>query len=141
MKALVLLSIVTLTSLAGWSFGGDPWDTRSFGDESTLEFLTIGSDEGAHWSRVWFVVIDGELYIRLAFQAAGRIEKNTAAPYVQVKIGRRKFDRVRVEPAPEMALRIADAMAEKYWSDMLVRYFPHPLTARLRPEPVPATGP
>jgi hypothetical protein len=33
-----------------------------------------------------------------------------------------------------MADRVAVAMGEKYWSDVFVHYFPHPLTMRLEPE-------
>ena len=32
-------------------------------------------------------------------------------------------------------LKVAEAMADKYWSDVLIRWVDHPLTARLEPEP------
>ena len=32
-----------------------------------------------------------------------------------------------------MAERVAAAMADKYWSDIFVRFFAHPLTLRLKP--------
>lgn len=141
MKAFRIASIVSLALLAASFAGGEAWSPDAFRDERTLDFLTIGRGEGAHWSRVWLVVIDEQLYVRLGSQAAGRIEDNTAAPYVQVKIAGRKLDRVRVEPAPEMAVKVAEAMAKKYWSDAFAHYFPHPLTARLRPEPRVAAAP
>jgi hypothetical protein len=34
-----------------------------------------------------------------------------------------------------MAGAVATAMADKYWSDVIVRHFDHPLTMRLTPEP------
>jgi uncharacterized membrane protein YqiK len=52
---------------------------------------------------------------------------------VDVRIGTDTFANVRVEPTPQMAERVAEAMGEKYWSDVFIRYFPHPLTARLVP--------
>lgn len=107
------------------------WDPESFRDVDTLEFLTVGPEEGEHWSPVWLVVLDGQVYIRLGSRAAGRIESNTTAPTLGIKIDGQQFDRVRAEPAPEMADRVAEAMADKYWSDLFVRFFPHPLTMRL----------
>jgi hypothetical protein len=55
-----------------------------------------------------------------------------------VRVAGREFDRVRAEAAPEAAERVAAAMGEKYWSDLLIRYVHHPLTMRLVPEDRPA---
>ena len=66
---------------------------------------------------------------------AGRIEKNVAAPYVGVRILGQQFERVRAVPAPDYAERVAKAMAAKYWSDLIVHHFSHPLTLRLVAEP------
>ena len=41
------------------------WDPPTLAREDTLEFLTVGPDEGEHWSRVWAVAVDDELYVRL----------------------------------------------------------------------------
>ena len=38
---------------------------------------------------------------------------------------------MRAEPVPEMADRVAGAMAAKYWTDLLVRFSSHTLTVRL----------
>ena len=48
--------------------------------------------------------------------------------------GRKHFDHVRCEPAPDQATRVAEAIGQKYWSDILIRYMSHPLTCRLVPE-------
>ncbi len=56
------------------------WDPNAFRDESTLQIITIGPEEGEHWSRLWLVVIDGQLYVRLGDRAFGRVQKNTASP-------------------------------------------------------------
>jgi|MudIll2142460700_1097286.scaffolds.fasta_scaffold444297_2 hypothetical protein len=110
------------------------WAPAAFSGESNLDFLTVNPDEGEHWSRVWLVVIDAQVYVRLGSRAASRMERNSTAPYVSVRIGGQEYKRVRVEPAPEQAARVAAAMADKYWSDCFVRYFNHPLTLRLVPE-------
>src|SRR5262249_23192604 len=70
------------------------WDPQAFSKQSTLEFLTVGPSEGEHWSTVWLVVIDGDVYIRLGSRAAGRMEQNTTAPYVKLRIAGQQFDRV-----------------------------------------------
>jgi hypothetical protein len=59
---------------------------------------------------------------------------NTTAPIVAVRIGGHEYPRVRAEEAAAMAAPVASAMGEKYWSDVLIRHFPHPLTMRLAPE-------
>ena len=85
---------------------------------------------------MWVVAVDDQLYVRLGRRAATRFEKNTTAPFVKVRISGHEFDHVRAEPAPEMAERVAAAMAAKYWSDLLIRFARHQLTVRLS-VPVP----
>ena len=51
-----------------------------------------------------------------------------------VRIAGQQFARVKGTPAPEMAEKVAAAMGEKYWTDVLIRYFDHPLTLELAPE-------
>jgi hypothetical protein len=111
------------------------WNPIGFQDESTLEIMTVGAKEGEHWSKLWLVVIDGKLYVRLGDRSFERVQKNVASPYVQVKIAGQKFDRVRLEAAPDMAEKVAAAMADKYFLDVLVRHESHPMTARLAAEP------
>ena len=110
------------------------WKPGAWMQESTLDFRTTAPGESEHWSRVWLVVIDGDVYVRLGSRAADRITKNQTSPIVGVRIVRDEFDRVRAEPAPDKTAAVAAAMADKYWSDALIQYFPHPLTMRLVPE-------
>ena len=137
----------TLVALVGLWFGlmgavctagnlASGWNPNVFQDESTLEIMTVGAKEGEHWSKLWLVVIDGKLYVRLGDRSFERVQKNVASPYVQVKIAGQKFDRVRLEAAPDMAEKVAAAMADKYFLDVLVRHESHPMTARLVAEPV-----
>jgi len=113
------------------------WDPARYIEESTLDFLTVGPEEGEHWSRVWLVVIDGQLYIRLGSRAAARVEANTRAPILSVRVAKEEFTRVEAVPVPEMAEAVAAAMAEKYTTDILVRHFDHPLTMKLIPAQAP----
>ena len=110
------------------------WNPQAFAKEETLSMRTTGPEEGEYWFPVWLVVIDEQVYVRLGSRAAERVQKNKTAPQLAVKIADQQFDAVKGEEAPEMAAAVAAAMAEKYWSDMFVRFFPHPLTLRLRPE-------
>jgi hypothetical protein len=114
------------------------WDPNAFSDQSTLEIMTTAPDEGEHWSKVWLVAIDGQLYVRLGERSFGRIQKNTTNPYLKVKVGDSEFDRVRWEPALDMKDKVAAAMADKYFMDILIRHTSHPMTARLVAEPTPA---
>jgi hypothetical protein len=114
------------------------WNPSAFSDESTLQIMTTAPDEAEHWSKVWLVVIDGQLYVRLGERSYGRIQKNTTNPYLKVKVGDQEFDRVRWEPALDMKDKVAAAMADKYFMDILIRHESHPMTARLVAEPTPA---
>lgn len=107
------------------------WTPRAWAGASTLELCTTAAGEQAHWFPVWLTVVDDQLYIRLGSRAAGRVEASTTRPIVGVRIAGQQFDRVRGEPAPEMAGRVAEVMAAKYWFDVLVRHVDHPLTLRL----------
>jgi len=136
----MVLPVVAMLGAAGaasgWAAEEAPsatWDPAAFASEGTLELLTVEPGVGEHWSTVWLVVLEGQLYVRLGSRAAGRIERNTTGPYVGVRIAGREFDHVRAEKAPEMVDRVAAAMAEKYWLDVLVRFMEHPLTLRLVP--------
>jgi len=110
------------------------WNPTAFAKEDTLKLRTVGPEEGAYAFPVWLVVVDGQVYVRLGSRAANRVERNTTAPYVGVEVAGQKFDHVRGVPAPEYAERVSKAMAEKYTSDILMRWFSHPLTLRLVPE-------
>jgi len=131
MRRLVLVLIaLTLTAAAA----NADWAPQTFSSENTLEFLTV-EDGAEHWSTVWLVVIDGQVYIRLGSRAAGRIEANATKPYVKVRIAGQTFDKVKAAAVPDKADAVAKAMGEKYWSDVFVHHFSHPLTMRLTPEP------
>jgi hypothetical protein len=133
-------------SSLGWSLpflvllAAPLWSPAEFADESTLEFLTVEPGEGEHWSTVWFVVIDGTVYVRLGPRAAGRIEKNSTAPRMQVRLPGRAAVPVRYEPAPDKLEAVAVAMRAKYWTDRLGEPFRKlglssvPLILRIVPE-------
>lgn len=114
------------------------WDPNAFRTESTLEIMTTGPEEGEHWGKLWLVVIDGKLYVRLGDRSYGRIHKNTTAPYLKVKVAGKEFDKVRLDATPDMKDKVAAAMADKYFMDILVRHEAHPMTARLTAEPAPS---
>ena len=63
----------------------------------------------------------------LAIAAYGRIQRNTTRPCVKLKVADKKFDKVKVQEIPDMKEKIAAAMADKYWMDVLVRYESHPM--------------
>jgi hypothetical protein len=111
------------------------WDAARFRDETTVEIRTVEPEAGEHWSKLWVVVIGGEVYLRLGPRAAGRLERNTQSPYVDARVAGEEFEHVRVEPANDMTSKVAEAMAAKYWTDVLIRHFSHPMTVRLHPEP------
>ena len=101
MRQLILVLIaLTLTAAAA----NADWDPQAFSSQDTLEFLTI-EDGAEHWSTVWLVVIDGQVYIRLGSRAAGRIEANATKPYVKVRIAGQTFDKVKAAAVPTWLTR------------------------------------
>ena len=132
---LLLAALLATLGLlqSSWSVAAQ-WDPAAFAKEDTLKLRTVGPQEGEYWFPVWLVVIDGQVYVRLGSRAAGRVERNTTAPYLGVEVAGHRFDRVQGVPAPDQAERVAKAMAEKYTSDIIVRWMSHPLTLRLVPE-------
>lgn len=131
---LALTAVVTLGRICVSSATAAEWNPAAFAKEDTLKLRTNCPGEGEYWFPVWLVVIDGQVYVRLGGRATQRIEGNTSAPFVGVEVAGQRFDHVRGVPAPEQAPKVMAAMADKYWSDILVRYFSHPLTLRLVPE-------
>jgi len=131
MTRFVAAAVLTASLLVLAAAAAVKWDPQAISKQETLEFLTVGPEEGEHWSTVWLVVIDGQVYIRLGSRAAGRMEKNSTAPFVKVRIAGQEYDHVKAEAAPNMVEPVAKAMGEKYTSDFLVKYFNHPLTMRL----------
>jgi len=128
-RAVLALALVSATSASAAS-----WDPATFSGQNTLQLKTTAAGEGEHWFPVWLVVVDDDVYVRLGSRAASRMERNTSAPYVAVRIAGQEFDRVKVVPMPDKAPAVAHAMARKYWSDVIVRYFNHPMTVKLVPE-------
>jgi hypothetical protein len=110
------------------------WTPGAWKSQDTLELQTTVPEEGEYWFPVWLVVLDEQVYVRLGTRAADRVEKSTTKPYMGVRIAGQQFDRMKGTPAPEMADKVAAAMGQKYWSDVFIKYFNHPLTLRLTPE-------
>ena len=129
------MALVGLLLVARGVGATDPhWTPQLWVDQDTMELRTTRAGEAPHWFKVWVAIVDDQVYARLGSRASDRIEHNTTAPEIAVRIAGQEFDHVRVENAPQMAERVAAELAEKYWSDLLVRYVPHPLTVRLVPQ-------
>lgn len=109
------------------------WQPPAWVDQDTLELRTQAAGEEPYWFPVWLVVLDGQVYVRLGSRAAERVEKNTTKPIVGVRIAGEEFPSVQAVSVPKMAEAVSAAMAGKYWADLLIRFFPHPLTMRLEP--------
>jgi len=139
-SALLLIAIVTTVRADSEAVPG--WSPDTWADLSTMQIMTTSPEGEEHWSTLWLVVIDHKLYARLGTRSYGRIQTNKTIPWVKLKIDDKQFDKVLVENAPEMKDKVATAMAQKYWLDMLVRYSEHPCTARLIAQPTaPAAAP
>jgi hypothetical protein len=135
----IVLALLVLIGCAGGSpgkpSGPAEWTPSAWTEESTVDLRTTDPGEQPHWSPVWLVVLDGQLYVRLGSRAAGRFDRNTTKPLMGVRIAGREFDRVHGVAAPDMKAKVEKAMADKYWlqGDVIVRHMDHPYTMRLEP--------
>ena len=141
----LLGSLVALLVLVGVARADTPapataWQPDAWRDEDTVELRTTAAGAEAHWFKVWLVVLDGQLYVRLGGRAAGRFESNVTKPVIAVRIAGLEFNQVTGTPVADMVTPVADAMADKYWSDIFVRFVSHPLTLRLSPASPPTAG-
>src|SRR5579862_1181290 len=137
--ALMLISLAVAIVARADNVPG--WDADTFNKASTIKIMTTEPDVGEHWSNLWVVVIDGQPYVRLGDRSYGRIQRNTTKPYVKLKLADQEFDKVKVDEMPDMKDKVAAAMADKYWLDVVIRHESHPMVARLVPEPAaPATS-
>lgn len=135
----LLLALLVIVGCAG-SAPGTPaaaadWKPAAWAPEGTVDLRTTDPGAEPHWSPVWLVVIDDQLYVRLGSRAAGRFDRNTTKPVMGVRIAGKEFDRVRGVVVPDMAQKVEAAMADKYWlqADFIVRRMNHPYTMRLEP--------
>ena len=127
------LALATLL-LCSFAHAAD-WTPAAWKAEDTVDLQTTVPDEGEYWFPVWLVVLDDQLYVRLGTKAADRVEKSKTAPYMGVRIAGQQFDRVKGVPASaEMVTKVAEAMNDKYWSDVFIKYFAHPMTLQLTPD-------
>jgi hypothetical protein len=135
-RALLLTAFLQLPVASGASAAdlAGAWTPAAWKSQDTLDIQTSAPEEGEYWFPVWLVVLDDQVYVRLGSRAADRVEKSTTKPYMGIRIAGQQFDRVMGTPAPEKAEAVAAAMGDKYWSDVFVRHFNHPLTLRLTPE-------
>lgn len=133
MRAAIATLLSSLLLAVCWAAPAG-WTPAEWSGENTLELTTDVPSEGSYTFPVWLVVIDGQVYVRLGTRAAGRVQASKSAPFVGVKVAGHQFDHVRCEPAPDVAPRVAEAIGQKYWSDVFIRYMSHPLLCRLVPE-------
>ena len=139
--AFLVLSIAFAAAARADDSAVQGWDPATFRDASTIKIMTTEPDAGEHWFNLWVVVIDGQPYVRLGDRSYGRIQKNSTSPYAKLKVADQEFDKVKVEETPDMKDKVAAAMADKYWLDILIRHESHPMVARLVPEaPTPQTS-
>ena len=128
----IVVAITVALTLAPKLSVAASWTPQALENESTLEFLSVEADDNEHWSPVWLVVIDGNLYLRLGNRAVRRLTGSQIYPLTAVRVAGEEFRPMVAIEANDMAERVAKAMGEKYFSDILVRHWPHPLTVRLR---------
>ena len=117
MKLAAAAFALTLSFLSSFAQAAE-WTPEKWTAEDTLQFRTNCDDEGEHWSFVWVVVLDGNVWVRLGSRAGGRADCNKDKPFTSVKIGGEEFAKVEMVNTPEMATRVSDAMAAKYWTDI-----------------------
>src|SRR5262245_42070807 len=93
----LFLTTVKLASHSCFALGAQVQDGEAVTDASIREVLTVDQNAQEHWSKVWLVVMNGQLYLRLGTRGAARVEGNTNKPF-SIKIAEHRSDNVRVIP-------------------------------------------
>lgn len=127
-------TLLSLLLLAAPALAAD-WTPANWAAEDTLQFRTECPGEGEYWSYVWLVELDGDVWVRLGSRAAGRVDCSATKTTTSIRIAGEQFDGVQMVDTPAMAERVAAAMAEKYSTDIFVRFMTHPYTMKLLPKP------
>jgi hypothetical protein len=142
MRTAVAVAILLGVLAQPGSAASEEWAPAAWADEDTVELRTAAPGEEPYWFPVWVVTIDDQLYVRLGSRAGGRYEQNVTKPVMGVRIAGKTFERVRATEAPDMAGKVQDAMADKYWTqaDFIIRRLHHPYTLRLEPETAAASN-
>jgi hypothetical protein len=110
------------------------WSPPQFAKERTLQLRTRCPNDKERWLRERFVVLEGQMYVRLGRRDTARVQCNGTTPILGVEVAKQRFEHVRGIPSPQLAPRVDKAMKDKYTTDFVVRLFAHPLTMRLQPE-------
>ena len=126
-------TLLSLLLLAAPALAAD-WTPAKWAAEDTLQFRTECPGEGEYWSYVWLVELDGDVWVRLGSRAAGRVDCSATKTTTSIRIAGEQFDGVQMVDTPAMAERVAAAMAEKYSTDIFVRFMTHPYTMKLLPK-------
>lgn len=133
MKIVAALLSLLLVSVNGIAAAAE-WTPEQWAAEDTLEFRTDCPEEGEHWSYVWLVVLDGDVWVRLGSRAGERVDCSRTKPLTSIRIAGQVFPEVEMVSVPEMADRVAAAMGDKYTTDAFIRFFSHPYTMKLVPK-------
>ena len=102
------------------------WTPNDWAKEETLKLCTNVPGEGEYCFKVWLVVIDGDIYVRLGSKAAERMQKNSGGLLLPVEVGGHRFEHVRATEARDYVERVNQAMSDKYTSDIFVHLFSPP---------------
>ncbi len=131
---IVATSVVALLTTHTSGRAADEWTPADWVEEETIELGTTEPGEELYVFPVWLVVIEGDVYVRLGSRATERFEESTTKPDMTAKIAGKEFPKVEGIPAPNKAEQVETLMGDKYWSDIFIRFMPHPLTLRLEPK-------
>jgi hypothetical protein len=134
LRWLVLASIL----LAAPARGGAPdWDALA--DVGVIEVLTRDADGDLRETKVWFVLVEGQPYLRTS--RSRWLENLRREPRLRLRIEGREYE-ARAEEVPGDAIveEVDRAMREKYgWQDRLIHAFRlrKPDILRLSPRAAP----
>jgi len=109
------------------------WTPAQWTKDETLKLCTTEPGKEMYCFPVWLVVLDDNVYVRLGSKATSRVQANTTGMVLPVEIGGQRFDKVQLIDAPDKVDAVNKAMADKYTSDLFIRWMSHPMTLRLQP--------
>ena len=123
MRKLSVSLALLLAGLASGSARAEYPDWAAVADVGVIEVLTRDADGDLRETKVWFVLVDGEPYLRT--NGSRWLENLRRDPQLELRIRDRVYEaRAEEIPGDEILTRVDQASREKYgWQERFIHVF------------------
>jgi hypothetical protein len=115
--------LAALLLAAATPAGAEYPDWQAVADVDVIEVLTVDEDGDPRETKVWFVLLEGEPYLRT--NGSRWLDNLRRDPDLRLRIGDREYEALVEEVTGDAIIeRVDDATAEKYgWQERFIHVF------------------